>query len=100
MTAKHSKPMTEQELASFFEEARKDPAKWEAMWDWDNGKTPKVRKAAGTVYSLSIDPKKLESLARFAFEAGISLDEFIVDAALDAAKAQTKRHKASSPRKD
>jgi hypothetical protein len=100
MTTKQSKPKNEQELAAFYEEARKDPAKWEAMWDWSAGKTPGGLPANRTTYALNIDPRDLETLARYAFEHNVSLDEFIATSALDAAKARTKRPKASSPRKD
>jgi len=51
-------------------------------------------------FALPISGAELDYLYDVAKEAGVTLDDFILNAALDAAKARSKRAKASSPRKD
>ncbi len=101
LTAKRTKQISEKDLADFFEQARKDPAQWDSLWNWQMGSraVSGTQPATTTVYALSIAPADLEVLARYAFEHDIDLDEFIRKAALDAAMAYAKR-KGSTPRKE
>lgn len=54
----------------------------------------------GNIYSMPITIEQLNTLHDAAEADGVSMDTFILNAALDAAKARSKRARASTPRKD
>jgi hypothetical protein len=53
-----------------------------------------------STFSVPFEAGEMDYLFDVAAAEDLTLGEFIRQAALDAAKARTKRHKASSPRKD
>jgi hypothetical protein len=75
--------MTEEELATFYEERKGDVSLWKS-------KPRKIRVRRGspsTVFALRLAPEELEQLYRAAQAQGTNLSAFIRDAALEKAQS-------------
>ena len=87
--------MNEAELARFYEDHMGDMT----LWEEKPLDLPKAT-AVGTRYTMAIDAKDLTFIARYAFANGLSLDDFIRTAALEAAKAGKRKSNTATTGKD
>jgi hypothetical protein len=96
MTTKKSREMTYEERVRFYQDHKDD----EALWSDKAVEQTLPSGGVETTFSLPLSGEEIDYLYDIAKAEGVTLGQFIRQAALEAAKGRAKRSKASLPRKD